>query len=546
MTASTIAEIYVQEDGVRVELEIGGADIPAFQNLLPDEIYEKLGLGEEPLADRLLKFFREDFQILVGEGEPLLGEIRAIRPQPRVRRDEVTGEPLPPDGELQIVIFAEIFYPLEERPERIGFQPSSSGRGQASVGFVVYHQGVAVNDFRYLTPGYVLHLDWEDPWYSAFDQRALRRAYWAPMSGFLYVEPFEVRKEIIVRPMDLQRWLDLGLTDREVIAAADQPEMLRKVAEFLRPRHKVVIDGVAVTPELARVNFLRRTLKSSTVVDPPEDIPLRPATIGVIFVYPTDGLPQQVTMEWDLFDDKITQVPCAAVDQAGPLPSFATPDDPVLTWTNFLKQPYLPRLVPIGRPNSGLLRVIADSRYVYAGAFALVAGLLILWIVRHRYLGLKTIGSTVVMLALIPTVLFMGGRANLNEEKSRALVGGILHNVYTSFDFRDEDRVYDFLDKTVVGDLLDRIYLETRKSLELESQGGARTKVKSVELVDLGATTRSKGGIVMEAAWTVTGSIGHWGHVHQRRNRYKAKLTLMPVDGEWKLADVEVIEEERL
>ncbi len=31
------------------------------------------------------------------------------------------------------------------------------------------------------------------------------------MSGFINVENFEVRKEIILRSKDLQRWIDLGL-----------------------------------------------------------------------------------------------------------------------------------------------------------------------------------------------------------------------------------------------------------------------------------------------------------------------------------------------
>ena len=35
------------------------------------------------------------------------------------------------------------------------------------------------------------------------------------MSGFLYIEPYEVRKEIIARPLDLQFWIDLGLDGRE-------------------------------------------------------------------------------------------------------------------------------------------------------------------------------------------------------------------------------------------------------------------------------------------------------------------------------------------
>ncbi|MHC4521535.1 MAG: hypothetical protein ACYTAS_23320, partial [Planctomycetota bacterium] len=43
MKAASIAEIYVEEDGVRVELAIGVTDLNAFRNLMPDEIYRKLG-----------------------------------------------------------------------------------------------------------------------------------------------------------------------------------------------------------------------------------------------------------------------------------------------------------------------------------------------------------------------------------------------------------------------------------------------------------------------------------------------------------------------
>ena len=36
MFADTIAEYYVEDDHVRLELEIGQADIASFRNLLPD------------------------------------------------------------------------------------------------------------------------------------------------------------------------------------------------------------------------------------------------------------------------------------------------------------------------------------------------------------------------------------------------------------------------------------------------------------------------------------------------------------------------------
>jgi hypothetical protein len=42
MQASTIAEVFVDEDQIRVEIEVGAADVEAFRNILPDEMFEKL------------------------------------------------------------------------------------------------------------------------------------------------------------------------------------------------------------------------------------------------------------------------------------------------------------------------------------------------------------------------------------------------------------------------------------------------------------------------------------------------------------------------
>jgi hypothetical protein len=53
MTATTIAEVFVEEGSVRVELEIGVPDLETFRDLLPDPIYERLGHEPLPLEERL-------------------------------------------------------------------------------------------------------------------------------------------------------------------------------------------------------------------------------------------------------------------------------------------------------------------------------------------------------------------------------------------------------------------------------------------------------------------------------------------------------------
>jgi hypothetical protein len=544
MKAATIAQYYVTEEAVTLELEIGLSDLETFRNLLPDSIYVRLTSEERPLRERLEEFFTEDLYVVADGGEPIRGRVLAMERRTRLRRDEITGEPLPSsDTDPEPVLYARILFPFSGPPQTLTF----GKRRTSNIGFVLYHKGIAVNDFRFLAPMQNLKLDWADPWYSAFDTRTLRRTYFAPMSGFLYVEPYEVRKEIIVRPKDLQQWLDLGLAGRDSIPVDMQEELKRQVAGFLRDRQKVLIDGEAITPELARINFLERTLTASRVIDPPEELDINAATLGVIFVYPTVvPLPQKVTLDWDMFTEKMPLVPAAAVDQAGPMPTLLEPGFAVLEWQNFLRFPELPELKAVIQPPSDLQNLAYYARWVI-----LVAGVLMIWrIWQARQPGLRPnavrILTALTLVAATTAVFWLGEGARLAQPAARSVVADLLHNVYRAFDFRAEEDIYDVLDKSVSGDLLTQIYLETRRGLVLENQGGARAKVKEIEVVDMTASGGEDGGFLADVTWVVGGSVGHWGHLHQRRNKYQAELDIRPVNGVWKLVGMVVLQEERL
>lgn len=544
MFATTIAEYYVEQDHVRLELEIGEQDIGSFRNLLPDEFYQELGYGDAPLKERLDVLVKNDLAILLN-GEALPGFVQKIGPAVRLRRDEVTGEELPTgEDKSTVVIGATLIYPFEGTPGALTLM-APSVTGAASIGFVLYHLGVAVNDFRYLSSGYEVMLDWEDPWYSAFSLRALQRQYYSSMTGFIYVEPFEVRKEIVVRPYDLRQWIDLELDGQETIAAERQEEIKRKVAEFMEPHFKVKIDGVPVSGTLDRINFLRRTLKSSTVVDG-QDIPLLPATMGLIYVYPISELPQTVEMEWDLFSDKMQKVPSASVDQAGALPIFLDPDDNVLVWQNFLKFPEIPTMVEVRPPPGPLQKAASWGRWL-----VLALGLMGLYLlIRSRKSGNGHAGLAVTLLTvgvLGSTYLFhLSRQADMDQEQRRELVRSLLHNVYRAFDYRGEEVIYDALARSVSGDLLTEVYLETRRGLELANQGGAQVKVKSVEVMESEFVDSGGDQLLIDARWSVFGSVGHWGHVHQRTNGYHALLKITDADGSWKISDLDILQEERL
>ena len=102
MDASTIAEIFIEKDSIRVELEIGVSDLNGFRNIMPDGLYEQLGYDPVPLSERIPRFFAEDWVIRVDGGDPLDGRIVRLEPGRRIKRDEITGEPLPVQPEDNI------------------------------------------------------------------------------------------------------------------------------------------------------------------------------------------------------------------------------------------------------------------------------------------------------------------------------------------------------------------------------------------------------------------------------------------------------------
>lgn len=552
MLASTIAEIWIEPDSVVVEFEIGPQDLRAFRNLLPDELYGRLGYDPEPWLDRLLRFTNENFTVRLDDGRVSPGRLRALEVRQRVRRDEVTGEPLPVQPEdAEGVVFARLVYRVSGRPGSLTIGPTSIRQAgeSASIGFVTYHEGLHINDFRYLGQPERVVLDWDDPWYSRFDNRNLWRQFRSPVSAYLYVEPFEVRKEIVVRPQDLAKWgLDLGLEGRDTIRAEEQEEIRQRVAEFLAQRNPVTIDGRSAEGFLDRVHFIYRNLRTSGVVDPPRDLPVVSATLGVIWVYPVSELPREVEMTWELFSDGIDRIPAAATDEAGSLPYFLTPDDAVLRWDNFLTNPTVPGLVPVQDPP-------ARRRWLPLGAGAVAILTLLLLGARYgprwrsgerppRPAVAAAVTAMALLVVLLPLTL---QRGRPSAEQTEEILAGLLLNVYKSFDYREEEAIYTAIERSVAGDLLTDIYLETRRSLELANQGGARAKVRAVEVVEAEPRPlRGEQGFTAKATWTVTGSVGHWGHVHQRANRYVADVTVRVIDDAWRITDLEVLNEERL
>lgn len=554
MKASTIAEIFIEEDQVRVEIEVGAADLAAFANVLPDEIYERVTGRTRPLESRLQTFIETDW-VIQSDGRPLPGRLERIAPAKRVARDEVTGEALavqPADAEF--VIRLSLRHKLEGHPQSLTIGPPRTADGvTANIGFVCYHNGLPVNDFRYLSGEVTLDLDWNDPWYSRFRHPNLRRQFDAPLSAYLYIEPYEVRKEIIVRPNDLQSWLNLDLRDDGVIPVEQQDELKRRIAKFLSDKNPVSIDGQPATGRLDRIHFIHRTLRTAGIIEPAVDLHATSATLGVIFVYPIDRLPKRVSMTWELFSPKIQEIPTVASDEAGGLPSEVTPVDPILIWNNYLTNPTSPEMMSVAHPPSRR-QFTVPLLSVFCGGVVVVM-LAVAGTGWSTGKGFSRFALTTTIVAIAVGLMSLPfGRVTitdpfeeppvLSEQATEDIFSSLLHNVYRSFDHHDENLIYDRLAKSISGELLSDVYLETRKSMEVKNQGGLRISVKEVTVTELESVDDNVEEPTYRCRWRVSGWIGHWGHVHRRENEHVAQIKIAARDGSWKITAMELLDEQ--
>jgi len=537
MTASTIMEAFVDEDAIVVELEIENRELAGFPTLVEAATSAKEFPVPIPSGSELS---------FVADGTRLRGSIEIAERRKKVERDEVSGEPLP-TAKAEEALVIVLRYPLRNQPKALVLSPpNKDGYATADIGFVVYHRGVAVNDFRYLAASERLQLDWDDPFYSRFERRTLKRQFNSPMNIFLYVEPFEVRKEFVVRPLDLARFTDLDVQPHEPIPADRRDALLAQIAEFLATRAPVTIDGEQSEPILDRIHFLKRGLRMTRVVTPDEPVDGTSAIVGAIFVYPVDGLPKDVRLDWDLFDERINSVPGSATDEAGPMPSFLVPDDSQLHWVNYLKGSALPGELEVQSPKSHIsIPVVFGIGLILAFGLWIAAWRRRSWMLGHAAVALAVVAWLVPTPSVevpVPSKV----RAPSGEEAAPT-IHALLYNIYRALDFRDEEVVFDRLAQSLSGDVLERVYLEMRRGLRLENQGGARVRVREVDLLEVvPSQAQQSDSLGYRTKWNATGSVGHWGHTHMRTNQYDAEVRLAPIQGLWKIADIEILQEQRV
>ena len=560
-TSRNIVEVYVEENRVRLVLEAYIGDLELFKDLVPDSLLRDKAPKRPTVSQRLERFASRTLRVVTETGEAL--PLTLLKVEPRLRKERfspfagivnpITRQRVGKPPADKRVLYAELAYEFGTgRPESVTLIPplDEKGRARVTLGFIVYHKAVPVIDFRYLGGPARLALNWDDPWYSKFDNPNLKRHHKDALMSFLYVEPREVRHEVLMRVRDLQKWTDLGLKKNAMIGSAEQTMIKNRARAFLAQRNPLKIDGVPEKPAASRAEFIKIALTGLQVVEGAKPLEVSTAIIGVILSYPVKRLPKQVSIDWELFNKRIDRIPTMAIDPAGPLSSFITSGDRKIEWQNFLQKYEEPKVVPISDDDGRSTQVPLLSLVLLV--LCLASGLLVLipkFLPRRGWAALAVAAGVAAALLIRVVVIevknpFTGPP---DKQTTAKIVKRMLINVDNAFVEKQPGALREALEGIVDKDRFRDVKAELDRALAIKVPGGGIARVEEIRDLVIKNVSGLSGvsGFRALAGWTAQASAGHWGHAHRRTIRFEALMELTKIEGVWKLSGLTVIAAQR-
>jgi hypothetical protein len=140
----------------------------------------------------------------------------------------------------------------------------------------------------------------------------------------------------------------------------------------------------------------------------------------------------------------------------------------------------------------------------------------------------------------------------LDAADVRTIFEPLQENIYRAFDYTTESQIYDALQASVAGPLLDDIYSQIYHSLFIQLvDGAAVSRVERYALLNVAALdTLNDGagdpGLQVEAEWRVTGVVAHWGHEHRRTHHYRGRYDISATPAGWRIVSGEILTQLRL
>ena len=527
-TSENIVEIYILDDHVKVKLEVYVGDLEKFEELVPDEWLKDSvgGSGNKrpSLEQRMHTFATKRLQFVTDKGVKLPAKLELLEARQRVDRVSAYAGMINPTTRQRIreapadkrVLYAEIVYPFAkndsdqeemQKPESLQIIPPLDERGNvtASIGFVAYHQAVPITDFRFLGQAATLNINWQDPWYTKFENKNLTRHHKYPLMLYLYVEPRQVRLESLLRISDITELTEFNAEDSQLSAEDKRQQLQEHIKKYYADNGSLQIDENLFKPDSVRVEFLTISLKGLKVIENASSVDESSLLVGVSQKFFIEALPQKIESSWQFFNQRIDRIPVTVTDPVGPLMSLIDKDDPEFGWQNFLKK-YSDAVIAPVEVDTG-------------------------WNINIPYVGKTKIVNQ------LP-----------DQQQALNIVNGLFENVRIAFIEKRPENFSGELARVSVESISSAqagiLKTELAKLFSPNVTGGGVSSVQSFDELQV-SNIREIGdpnGFSVNINGSAVISAKHWGHIDQRQFQFQLLLDLFEVNKQWRLADLTVID----
>ena len=403
--------------------------------------------------------------------------------------------------------------------------------------------------------------DWE-AWFAVQREKTLGISSYGSVYSFIYITDHEVRHEVLIPLATLASLVDIDRTDQSFLEVDEQAAAAEKVKAFFGAGNPVTIDGIEVKPVFDRVDFYGLDLSDFAVRPDKRKVSMASGRVGVIMSYSAKSRPTEVSVEWNLLSNTIREVDSVVIAyQKVDKTKFSKfLSENVYRWTA-PDRPPLPEITELsGTIDWQKYKPTLTVSWATIGLWAAAASLLMcgLFLAKSVWLYLVLacaglIGSYFVSGIAVATYDHpwrQPEQFQISDEEAEKLFGRLHANIFRAFDYVDESDVYQALAKSVDGDLLRDLYLQVNSSLRDQEQGGSVAVIEKVELIDgnllpVSETSRQSAiSFGYKANWTLAGTIEHWGHIHERTNRYQGRFLVELLESEdgtggWKITNIQ-------
>ena len=534
----------------------------------PEEIKDATKDHAEYLAEKLT--------ILDANGELLTPTI-----------SEITDVEIPeggiPAGKLMEYQLGFVFdYKYDVAPEFLTFQQNMVAEGALlpSEFSVLLKQAGSDKPFkRMLKPlePATFRFDWDDPalneddsiedwekWAEVQREKTLGISSYGSVYSFIYITDYEVRHEVLIPLATLASLMEIKRKDESFLEVDEQEAAAEQVKAFFGAGNPVTIDGIEVKPVFDRVDFYGLDLSDFAMRPEKRRVSMASGRVGVIMSYSAKSRPTEVTVEWDLLSNTIREVDSVVIayQEVSKTKFSKFLSENVYRW----QAPDRPPLPPITEL-SGTYDLEKYEKPTVTVSWATVGlcGFFVFLLIFGLFFADTFWPYLVIGLVALAGSYFASDLAvatydhpwqqteefEISADEATDVFERLHANMFRAFDYVDESDVYQSLAKSVEGELLRDLYLQINQSLRVQEQGGAVAVIEEVDLVDgvllpvadeLEERSAIKFGY--QADWTLRGTIEHWGHIHERTNKYRARFVVELLEGEdgqagWKITEIQ-------